>query len=306
MTQYNIVNPASLIAGQPEDVSQVLANFQAIATILNGGIDNSNLSVSAAIAASKLANYPSDGTKFLRGDGAWSAASPQPVVNGQFIKGVGGAAVWSAIADADLPARLGAIGLQVTDLNTATNDGWHWFASGATNSPTASYGALLVSVVNTGTNLRQIVYEYVSDTVWVRRRQDATWGAWQQMWPTAKHCATYSANVQIGGGTWTAIYPTAYPPPGTYMVEYGLIYTKPEAYGGEMGIWNGGGISSAVPLQVNAGTWMHAHFKQVISITAGQLLQLYAHYDGPVGNPMSTSSRYLAWENNGPLGADAP
>jgi len=52
-------------AGQPEDISQVLANFQAIASILNGGIDSTNItdgsivnadiSASAAIAQSKLA-----------------------------------------------------------------------------------------------------------------------------------------------------------------------------------------------------------------------------------------------------------
>ena len=103
MTAYNVVNPASLASGQPEDVSQVLANFQAIAGVLNGGIDNGNVAPTAAIAASKLANYPSDGTKFLRGDGVWVApASLPPVVNGQFIKGVGGAAVWAPVAPSDI------------------------------------------------------------------------------------------------------------------------------------------------------------------------------------------------------------
>lgn len=71
MGAYNIVNPASLVSGQPEDVSQVLANFQAIATILNGGIDNTNINAAAAIAASKFAGYPADVTKALRGDGTW-------------------------------------------------------------------------------------------------------------------------------------------------------------------------------------------------------------------------------------------
>lgn len=51
---YNVINPTSLQAGQPEDVSQVLANFQAIAAVLNGGVDNSNLSPGAAVARSKL------------------------------------------------------------------------------------------------------------------------------------------------------------------------------------------------------------------------------------------------------------
>jgi hypothetical protein len=52
---YNVVNAGSLISGQPEDISQVLANFNAIAAVLNGGLDNSNVAGAAAIAYSKLA-----------------------------------------------------------------------------------------------------------------------------------------------------------------------------------------------------------------------------------------------------------
>jgi hypothetical protein len=76
MGAYNIINASSLVAGLPEDVSQVLANFQAIATILNGGIDDSNINAAAAIAISKLKDYPTDATKFLRGDGTWVAPAP--------------------------------------------------------------------------------------------------------------------------------------------------------------------------------------------------------------------------------------
>lgn len=73
MTAYNVVNPGSLVSGQLEDISQVLANFNAIATVLNGGIDNANINAAAAIAASKLAGYPADGAKVLKGDGTWGA-----------------------------------------------------------------------------------------------------------------------------------------------------------------------------------------------------------------------------------------
>jgi len=52
---YNVVNPSSLQTGQPEDVSQVLANFNAIAAVLNGGVDNTNIATAAAIALTKLA-----------------------------------------------------------------------------------------------------------------------------------------------------------------------------------------------------------------------------------------------------------
>lgn len=75
MGAYNIVSSAALQSGQPEDISVVLANLQAIATVLNGGVDNSNINAAAAIAASKLAGYPADGSKVLKGDGTWGSAT---------------------------------------------------------------------------------------------------------------------------------------------------------------------------------------------------------------------------------------
>jgi len=62
-----------MVAGQPEDISQVLANFTAIANVLNGQLDNSNLVANAGIVPSKLAGFPNDPTLFLRGDGGWVA-----------------------------------------------------------------------------------------------------------------------------------------------------------------------------------------------------------------------------------------
>jgi len=72
MTAYNVVNAGSLVAGEPEDISVILANLQAIAAVINGGLDDSNLNPAASIVASKLALYPADATKFLRGDGTWN------------------------------------------------------------------------------------------------------------------------------------------------------------------------------------------------------------------------------------------
>jgi hypothetical protein len=83
MGQYNIVNAPSMVAGQPEDISQVLANFQAIQTILNGGIDDINIRPTAAIQPAKLAGYPSDPTKFLRGDSTWSPLNLQVLWDSQ-------------------------------------------------------------------------------------------------------------------------------------------------------------------------------------------------------------------------------
>lgn len=71
MGAYNVVNPAALASGQPEDISVVLANLNAIAAVINGGLDNTNVAAGAALAASKIAGYPSDGSKVLAGDGTW-------------------------------------------------------------------------------------------------------------------------------------------------------------------------------------------------------------------------------------------
>src|SRR5215831_373279 len=54
MTAYNIVNPGSLVPGQPEDVTQVLANLQAIQSVVNGSLDNSNIAVGANIDPAKI------------------------------------------------------------------------------------------------------------------------------------------------------------------------------------------------------------------------------------------------------------
>lgn len=54
---YNVINRTLIQGGQPEDVSQIVANFDAIAAVLNGGLDNSNVNAAAAIDYSKL-NVP--------------------------------------------------------------------------------------------------------------------------------------------------------------------------------------------------------------------------------------------------------
>src|SRR5215471_5594534 len=86
MSLYNIVNASRLVAGQPEDVGDVLANLQAIQGVLNGGIDDINVRSTAAIQASKLAGYPSDAKKFLKGDGSWGGTvalgAPTQILNG--------------------------------------------------------------------------------------------------------------------------------------------------------------------------------------------------------------------------------
>lgn len=74
MTAYNVVDRALMASGQPEDITRVLANFDAIAAVLNGNLDGTNIS---AVPPSKITGYPADATKVLKGDGTWgSSASP--------------------------------------------------------------------------------------------------------------------------------------------------------------------------------------------------------------------------------------
>lgn len=72
MTAYNVIDRTLLATGQPEDITRVLANLDAIAAVLNGNIDSSNIS---SVAPSKLTGYPSDGTKVLKGDASWGTIS---------------------------------------------------------------------------------------------------------------------------------------------------------------------------------------------------------------------------------------
>lgn len=60
MTAYNVVNRSGLQGGQAEDISVVLANFDALATVINGNLDNTNLLANAAIAITKLAGGSND------------------------------------------------------------------------------------------------------------------------------------------------------------------------------------------------------------------------------------------------------
>lgn len=54
MTAYNVVNAIKLVNGLAEDVGDVLANFQAIAAVMNGNLDDANIKAGAGIVLSKL------------------------------------------------------------------------------------------------------------------------------------------------------------------------------------------------------------------------------------------------------------
>lgn len=161
MTAYNVLSPAAMAAGQPEDISVILSNFQAIAGIINGQLDNTNLAPGAAIAPSKLAGYPGVSTAFLRGDGVWASAGDP------------------------LPARLGAGAAIVADCNLAVDNGWYMTidAVGSLNQPPGgNYGILRTERTLSDTWVHQWWYKYGAAAIpliWHRTYNGSVWSAWE-------------------------------------------------------------------------------------------------------------------------------
>lgn len=59
--------------GDVTDADIINANFTSTKTAVNGNLSDENLASNAALAISKLAGYPADGTKSLLGDGTWGS-----------------------------------------------------------------------------------------------------------------------------------------------------------------------------------------------------------------------------------------
>jgi len=104
---------------------------------------------------------------------------PTPVVNGQWIKGSGGAAIWNSIGYADLPSTLQYIPTAISDCNLATNPGWYRLNSGSTNAPDSGYWQMLVLVYDSG-QIRQFAYAVIAQDKKAERRMDSgTWQPWK-------------------------------------------------------------------------------------------------------------------------------
>lgn len=72
MTLVTLPYRTQLAPGQPEDITLVLADMDAILAVLNGDLRNDNIASAAAIAISKVAiSGTPNGSKFLRDDGSW-------------------------------------------------------------------------------------------------------------------------------------------------------------------------------------------------------------------------------------------
>jgi len=94
------------------------------------------------------------------------------------------AGVWGSwtFIQGTLPTRLGAIGLVVTDANTALDAGFYKAASTATNIPVAENG-ILISNRYDSTNGSQIWESVAANKVYFRRYVASVWQAWVQVFP---------------------------------------------------------------------------------------------------------------------------
>ena len=108
------------------------------------------------------------------------------VVNGKWVKGVGGAAVWTDIVDADVSKAAPRLGPydneQYNDYNQMVKNGWYRGTGGPNGPPSGEQTAVRVESID-GTNVRQTAYDYSTDASWMRRCKDGTWTAWKRRSP---------------------------------------------------------------------------------------------------------------------------
>lgn len=108
---------------------------------------------------------------------------PSPVVNGSWIKGVSGAAVWTPLTQDQLPTNLGATEPSIpgADYNLATAAGWYVGVPSDANGPPGMYAH--VQVFNFGgPQYKQIAHQYNSLDIWQRLYMSGVgWTIWNQV-----------------------------------------------------------------------------------------------------------------------------
>lgn len=73
MPSINLTDP---INGTVTDATLIAANNNILETVINGGIDDANVSSGAALSPNKFKGFPNDPTKALLGDGSWGSFAP--------------------------------------------------------------------------------------------------------------------------------------------------------------------------------------------------------------------------------------
>lgn len=161
------------------DANAISNAFTATETVVNA-LTNVNIDAAAAISISKLASYPSDATKFLRGDGTWATlttyrkttsktvnttVSPTDLLNGEITIGAGvmstnKVARLTAWGDAkqnsgsaDNPPRYQVIFGTTTVLDTGTSGNTNW-----ANLATRAGWKIVVEILNLGAANSQMVF----------------------------------------------------------------------------------------------------------------------------------------------------
>lgn len=113
---------------------------------INAKILDAHIAAGAAIAASKIAGYPSDGTKFLRGDGSWSTTSgavfPPAFVG--ITAGSSAPATWVFCDGASYPRTGGTYDALFAAIGTAYGavDGTHFNVPNIIGRTVVGYGGV--------------------------------------------------------------------------------------------------------------------------------------------------------------------
>lgn len=169
MGLFNVVGRATMAAGQPEDVTQILANLDAIAAVLNGNIEDVNVKATAGILASKLAGYPALGTVALLGDGTWG----RKVTTSTWTAGPPGAP-----ADGDIWNATNVDGLGTRwcfQYNAGSASPYKWEFIGGSEFKMSQVNAN--ATINTLTNIPATVYYYYPGLMSVSMNRAGDWHA---------------------------------------------------------------------------------------------------------------------------------
>lgn len=107
-----------------------------------------------------------------------------------------------------LAGPLGAVPVTVTDWNNATENGYYYGASSATNSPTASEAIMGTVVALDANNVAQEVFGLTSGSVWKRQKKA---GTWETIWTRyALQQVEITGNLDsIGAGQYSGYVNTA-------------------------------------------------------------------------------------------------
>jgi len=221
--RLSTTNTGQIFFGSAEDVSLYRNAAGQLRT-------NGSLVVDGRVTPDSLGSGTRNGSNFLRDDGTWQPGAagaqgppgvgiPTPVVNGAWIYGSGGAAIWKSIMQDDLgSSNLHSVCQTISDWNTALNNGWY-MGNACANAPDSGWWLGQVIAHRTdpsGWNVQR-VWAFTANpspcyqrsfqnggwTGWIRVDNVGAWGGWTTYTP-----ALTAANVtpSIGGGYTSGSY----------------------------------------------------------------------------------------------------